>query len=187
MPELFKKVPGWFDFDDVYGMLVNNIHSGDVVEVGCWLGRSTLYLAESILESKKDINVYAVDTWKGSDEDAHKSYISEIGGPDKLYEEFLKNISLLPKKIVCPIRKPSIDASFLFENRSLSAVFIDADHRYEYIRRDILAWLPKIKPGGFIGGHDYTKEWNGVVGAVDEIFGDKKEIYRNSWLIRIKE
>lgn len=187
MPEMFKKIPGWFDFDDVYGILISNIDSGIIVEVGCWLGRSTLFLAESILESKKNISLYAVDTWKGSDEEAHRSYIAEIGGVDKLYEQFLKNTSLIPPGIICPIRKPSIDASFLFDNRSISAVFIDADHRYEYIRRDILAWLPKIKPGGFIGGHDYVNGWNGVVEAVDEIFGSKKEVHRNSWLVKIKE
>jgi hypothetical protein len=35
-------------------------------------------------------------------------------------------------------------------------VFIDADHTYESITSDIQSWLPKVKVGGIISGHDYN-------------------------------
>lgn len=42
-------------------------------------------------------------------------------------------------------------------NAPVDMVFIDADHSYEACKRDILAWLPKIKSGGIIAIHDYGK------------------------------
>lgn len=37
----------------------------------------------------------------------------------------------------------------------MDLVFIDADHRYDHVVEDILAWYPKVKSGGIICGHDY--------------------------------
>lgn len=54
---------------------------------------------------------------------------------------------------------------------SLDFVFIDADHSYEAVRRDIAAWRSKVTPGGWFGGHDYSPKFPGVIRAVDFIFG----------------
>jgi predicted O-methyltransferase YrrM len=57
-----------------------------------------------------------------------------------------------------------------FEDASLDYVMIDADHAYEAVAKDIAAWLPKIRPGGILAGHDYTPEIPGVCQAVTEAF-----------------
>lgn len=49
-------------------------------------------------------------------------------------------------------------------------VFIDAAHSYPAVRDDIERWEPKVKPGGWFGGHDYHSSHPGVVRAVDEAF-----------------
>ena len=74
----------------------------------------------------------------------------------------------------------SIDASTMFEDNSLDLVFIDADHKYESVKNDINAWIPKIRKRGIICGHDYGGSDNGGLGmhpgvkqAVDEAFGDR--------------
>lgn len=54
---------------------------------------------------------------------------------------------------------------------SLDFVFIDADHSYEAVRRDIEAWRGKVRQGGWIGGHDYNRKFPGVVRAVNFAFG----------------
>lgn len=38
----------------------------------------------------------------------------------------------------------------------LDFVWIDANHRYEYVKRDLELYWPKIKIGGIMCGHDYT-------------------------------
>ena len=50
----------------------------------------------------------------------------------------------------------SVDAAKLYDDGSLDLVFIDAGHTFEDVVADIEAWLPKVRPYGFIAGHDYS-------------------------------
>ena len=70
-------------------------------------------------------------------------------------------------------RMTSLEAAELVEDESIDIVFIDALHTYEGVKDDIAAWLPKVKKGGIISGHDYKghKRHIGVQIAVDEAFG----------------
>ena len=67
----------------------------------------------------------------------------------------------------------SVKAAECVEDESLDFVFIDADHSYEGVSRDVKAWLPKVRPGGLMGGHDYANPSEPcgmeVKRAVDEI------------------
>ncbi len=67
------------------------------------------------------------------------------------------------------LRMPSTMAAELIPNESVDFVFIDAIHTYDHCRADILAWLPKIRPGGMIAGDDYVPEHKMVSKAVDEL------------------
>jgi len=55
------------------------------------------------------------------------------------------------------LRLTSLQASHQFTNESLDFVYLDAQHHYEAIRDDIKLWLPKVKRGGVLGGHDYLE------------------------------
>jgi len=69
------------------------------------------------------------------------------------------------------LKVTSLKASKFFPKKYFDLVFIDADHQYEAVQDDIEAWLPLIKKGGFITGHDYGhKNFPGVKKAVDEFF-----------------
>ena len=67
---------------------------------------------------------------------------------------------------------------------SLDFVYIDGDHSYDSCKEDINMWLPKIKQGGIIAGHDYLEAcFMGVVNAVNETFGKPDKTYNDtSWL-----
>ena len=62
----------------------------------------------------------------------------------------------LPQQII-PIMMPSPPAADLFANQSLDLVFIDGDHEHDAVRNDMLAWLPKVRRGGIICGHEMTR------------------------------
>jgi predicted O-methyltransferase YrrM len=62
------------------------------------------------------------------------------------------------------------EAAALVDDGSLDFVFIDADHSYSAVMQDIAHWRPKVRKGGWIGGHDYNAKWPGVVSAVDLAF-----------------
>lgn len=72
------------------------------------------------------------------------------------------------------LRMDTIEAAREVSDRSLDFVFIDADHRYEAVARDIAAWRGKVKPGGMLLGHDWNEEeFPGVIRAVREAFADR--------------
>ena len=53
-------------------------------------------------------------------------------------------------------------------------VFIDADHRYESVKADIRAWVPKLRPGGMLSGHDI--DYPSVLRAVSELVPNFKDV-----------
>lgn len=85
------------------------------------------------------------------------------------------------------MRMPSEEAAKEIRNGSLFYCFIDGDHSYEGVKRDIELWLPKIKKGGWIGGHDYDHPMlPGVKQAVDEAFEGVLELDANrTWFWRV--
>lgn len=141
----------WFSYPKLYSRWVKELtNNSKIVEVGCWKGRSTCYLAVEIINSHKDIKLYAVDTWLGSDEHKNDPYVKT----NTLYDLFMDNMKPY-LSVVTPMRMTSLEASEKFENESLDAVFIDACHSYDCVLEDIKAWLPKVKTNGYLAGHDW--------------------------------
>lgn len=61
---------------------------------------------------------------------------------------------------------------------TLDFVFIDADHHYHAVADDIARWRPKLRPGGWLTGHDFNRErFPGVIQAVDEVFGSRVQLF----------
>jgi predicted O-methyltransferase YrrM len=141
------------------------------VEVGTWKGRSAAFMAVEIALSGRAIDFDCVDTWEGSlNEQEHQLDQSVKEG--RLYEEFLSNMEPVIGYFH-PIRMRSTEAAKLYPDHSLDFVFIDAQHDYESVCQDIDAWLPKIRQGGVIAGHDYNHDGDWGVGrAVRERFKD---------------
>ena len=70
-------------------------------------------------------------------------------------------------------------AAYKVADRSLDFVFIDADHTEDGAAADISLWASKVRPGGWVGGHDYNvKTFPGVVQAVDRAFGPRVITYQ---------
>ncbi len=65
-------------------------------------------------------------------------------------------------------------------DQSLDFIFIDADHSAEAVSKDITNWKPKVRDGGWLGGHDYNKHFPGVVTAVNRAFGKKVQTWPGS-------
>lgn len=92
---------------------------------------------------------------------------------DKAYRLTLQRVAFAGKRAI--IKKMySNEAAPSIPNGTLDFVFIDGDHSYEGCKNDIALWLPKIKKGGWIGGHDYAHpKLPGVSRAVNEAFPGK--------------
>lgn len=177
----------WFTYPNLYREMVNRFPSGSkFVEVGVWKGRSIAFMAVEIHNSKKKIDCYCVDTWEGSSE--HKTNGSwEVSKSElaSLYDIYTSN--LLPVEgYHIPMRMESLKAAERFADESLDFVFIDASHEYEHVKADILKWLPKVKKGGVLAGHDCypnNPEFGGVYKAVTEIFGTNFKVSENCFIV----
>ena len=57
-------------------------------------------------------------------------------------------------------------------------------HDYESVKNDIEAWIGRVKPGGFIGGHDYITKV-GIIQATNDVFGGVDKVYEDSsWIVK---
>jgi hypothetical protein len=73
------------------------------------------------------------------------------------------------------LREFSSDAVERFQNNYFDMIFIDGDHSYEGVRSDLDNYFPKMKPGGYILGHDIDEPvYPGVTKAVHQFVKENK-------------
>lgn len=178
MNNFYQQVHGWFDYEDAYKSFADALpENGTFVEVGVWAGKSIIFMASYLTHINKKANIYAVDTWQGTpDEAEHKGLIEELGGD--LYEHFADNVKKagLQGQMIS-VRLPSVTAAQLFGDQSIDLLFLDADHSYEGVSADIKAWKDKVKRT--IAGHDL--DHLPVERAVREHFPEFKEEKGHVW------
>ena len=181
----YQDIPGWFNDEALYDRMVAAAPDPAIfVEVGCWVGKSTAYLAQKIQESGKAIRLVAVDTWEGSpDEPGLLAEVGRQGG--SVFPTFLDNLMRLGLDgLVDPVMAESVLAASLVPDQKLDFVFIDADHRFEAVVADIRAWLPKVKVGGVLAGHDWCT-YESVRRAVEQELSGRFTPEGNCWVARL--
>lgn len=135
-------------------------------------------MAVEIINSGKQIRFDVIDHFRGSDEAAHRDDPDVAAGT--LRQAFDRNTAPVAHMIDV-WQDDSAEIAFAFEDASIDFVFVDAGHDYESVKADILAWLPKLKPGGVIAGDDI--DWPGVHQAVSEIFGASFWPRGRQWIV----
>jgi predicted O-methyltransferase YrrM len=146
-----------------------------VVEIGSWLGRSTVAIYDAL---PHDARLWAVDTFAGDDD--IRDLFGDIDSAD-IRAQFDRNTAGCERLEV--LQADSVEGSSHFAAGSLDWVYIDADHSYRSVIADIRAWGPKLKPGGLISGHDYGRA--GVADAVRTLFpAPSVEVTASIWQSR---
>ncbi len=153
------------------------------------IGMGRCYMAKELLKHPT-LHLHMVDNWLPKDQQP-QAYIDTgdfFAGRDAYqvelhYQRAVAVVDTHPGRVTIH-HKDSVDAARDFDDGALDLVFLDADHSYKGVKRDIAAWLPKVKRGGWLGGHDYYNhigpdfDFTGVDRAVDELarnFGVKIE------------
>jgi MMP 1-O-methyltransferase len=143
---------------------------GNIVEIGSWLGKSTIYLAKGCSLTGNGI-VYAVDHFKGN-LGKEKFYFGDKTSEETIIEDFkqnLKNAGVYG--YVKPMVMSSEKATKIIDE-DLRAVFIDGDHTYEGVLNDIELWQNKVLSGGYLIFHDYSNHFSGSMKAIDEFLNN---------------
>lgn len=92
--------------------------------------------------------------------DDYLPYTDYLGGfcpaeiQEEVYRRMFKELTPYLDKIVL-ITRSSVFASTLFPDEFFDFVYIDGNHNYESVKQDMVAWFPKVKKGGLLGGHDF--------------------------------
>lgn len=132
--------------------------------VAAELGVAEGLFSRDLLSAGLD-KLYSVDAWEtldqkgdgGSDQEWH----------DKNYDNVLELMKPFGEKSVI-LKGISYLIRWEVEDESLGLVYIDADHSYIGVQRDIHTWWPKLVKGGIMAFHDYEAVQYGVKGAVQE-------------------
>lgn len=170
-----QTIEGWMDNDELSFLASEAEKCSLILEVGSWKGRSACALAANCPGI-----VICVDTWQGN---LQANYAS--GLDREFLNSFLENTK--PFKNIWPMPVDSMRAASMlaFIDVQFDMIFIDADHNYENVKAEILAFLPLLKSGGVLCGHDYTHEdWPGVKKAVDELFSEVRLI-NSIWTVKM--
>ena len=169
MEHFYQNIQGYNNNSIFYKQTISELQDGaHIVEVGCLKGRSSSFVAVEIINSGKNIKFDCVDSWLVDNTEPMKidSVDTRRSTP---YEQFIKNMKPV-ENYYTPVHMSSVEAAALYTDKSLDLVFLDADHTYQSVRNDILAWLPKVKLGGILAGDDYNQRmFPGLVRATNEL------------------
>lgn len=142
-------------------------------ELGVFNGEYSKIIKDIINPSE----LYLVDLFEGvtcsGDKDGNNITYLDLG-------ESYKNLcNLYSEDVNIKVIKSNTE-QFLssLPDEYLDAVYIDADHSYEGVKKDLELSYRKVKKGGLIMGHDYsTSMFPGVVDAVNQFcYNNKLEI-----------
>jgi len=165
-----------------------------IYEIGSWTGASTSIFAKYVkpLGGK----VISIDNFSGEGSQL-KDYINN-NNIKEILSSNLKEQGLLD--FVEITGKSSDDAFICYEDETADLIFVDGNHMYDQSKRDLDNWLPKLKNGGIMCGHDFAgfdyeedfinldahgNRHHGVVKSVTEKFPDvKKQGCRIWWIVK---
>lgn len=152
----------------IYDFVVN-LKPKKIVELGTHRGTSFFSMCQAIKDHRLDLEIYAIDTWKG---DKHAGYYGEeiISEVKQICKRYYSDINLHL------IRKTFNAALKDFNNNSIDLLHIDGLHTYIEVKRDFENWLPKVNKDGIIIFHDIAERQRDF--GVYKLWDELKEKYK---------
>lgn len=153
------------------GTYLNDLNQlNGIVEVGVLFGE----FSEVLLKTYNG-KVFMVDPWINQSPNDYLDGCNSVN-MHAASIRVLKMAQKYPMKAY-PLKMFSHEALQSFSDGSLSCVYIDGNHAYDWVVKDLENWWPKVRPGGIFGGHDFYEAHTpfhecGVETAVKE-FSDK--------------
>lgn len=120
---------------------------------GAEIGTEKGKYAQVLLERIPGLRLYCIDPWE--EYLGGEGYLNVGQGVhDRHHQQTLKRTGGYNVKIIKDYSANVVDN---FGDNSLDFVYIDGNHRLDFVVQDLVLWTPKVKPGGIVSGHDYIK------------------------------
>lgn len=159
-----------YTFGLIYEVLDKIPEDATIVELGSFVGGSIIRITNKLKELNKldNVNIHVVDNWICENISYEGRQWSQVH--DNFLEKFLDNVKIAgifdKLTINCSDSLVPVDSH---QDNTIDLLFVDDGHTYPHTKNVLEAWLPKVKIGGYIIGHDFSS--NGVEMAVKEILG----------------
>lgn len=132
-------------------------------EIGVWEGD----YAEKLCRVNPGLQLICVDPWK-----IQPDYREAKNDHARMEQAFETAKQRLGRFNCTLMRMTSLEAAAQVPDGSLDFIYVDGNHLLKYVLADLSAWVPKVRVGGVIAGHDYKafdrKPFIQVKQAVDE-------------------
>jgi hypothetical protein len=165
-----KPTCSWISTYGFVSTLIDGIQARNVFEVGVAYG----YHASYLLNRHAGLRYFGVDPYKPYDpRDAFPRDVAGLFGldPTRSLDQLYLCVStelLAFNGRASLIREESSEASRIVADSYADLVYVDGDHRPEYVLKDLRAWFPKVRMGGVICGDDFN--WPGVADVILNFF-----------------
>jgi hypothetical protein len=138
-------------------------------EIGVWKGAYSALCCETA----PSLHMRCVDPWTPYPEWKDGKHLSD---PEKAERQMLEALeeatAALAGKRATILRGFSVDVAATVPDGSLDFVYLDGNHGYAAVSADLAAWVPKVRSGGIVAGHDFKyffkKPYIEVVRAVTD-------------------
>lgn len=164
VPESFNVMPYWH-WHAISDFVRDNGWSRGA-ELGVRMGQNLFH----VLRQCPDLHMIGVDLFEPQPDNVGPGKETYTEWPWDQYMEVINRGMEVYGDRCQLIKARTDDAASQVADGSLDFVFIDADHSYDGVKADIANWASKVRPGGWILGHDI--QMPGVCHAVEEAFSD---------------
>jgi len=159
-PEALKTLSNYYWFPATNSVIeIPNVGRNDLADLFCGLrfrtgaeiGTERGLYAEVLCQANPELKLYCIDPYR-----AYPGY-REHTSQNKLNGFYDEAFSRLRRYDVEFLRMFSTDAAVGFDNSSLDFVYIDGNHSLLHVIQDLHAWVPKVRAGGIVAGHDWIR------------------------------
>lgn len=162
------EIPGMYARDEARLLYVQARRKGQLVEIGCWNGRTTAVLLQAAQVFSAQLTTI----------DPFIPVQSRSVATPETWAGHLRAQGLTPPPL---LRMSSVEAAQTW-TKPLALAFIDGDHDYAAVRQDLALWTPFIVQGGVVLLHDiFFPRFHGVTQAVFEWFMDEQDTQGAKW------
>jgi hypothetical protein len=135
---------------DLWTSLVDACGATSVAEIGVWKGE---FSAQVLATCSNIKTYYMIDPWRHLD---HWNKPANVANQpfESIFLETLANTEFASSRRQV-LRGTTLEVVDSIDDSALDFAYIDGDHTLKGIVTDLIAILPKVRAGGFIGGDDF--------------------------------